>query len=189
MRKVNHNKPLCQEHREKLSEYMARHGLTKTGLGKLMGCKRSTFRDIMEGRDTLRRNHEFIKRFIEYVVDGHINPNDFLKARPAVDSLSLPPEPRLGTTNEAEALGITGNETPVFPKTRIERTAETISLTAQSLSLQLEPFLIEGGIGDRRLLQEKTGSTLMKLLTLLRGASSEAVLQKMTKEDPNIFKQ
>lgn len=182
--------PLCQEYRDKLTQYITDKKLTRTGLGRFMGYRESTFRGIMKGRNILRKNHELIKSFIELVVDGDMVPEDFLKSQNAVEGVSLPPlGPKLSTNDEAGALGITGDEKPVFSKDTLERNVQIIFQTAQSLELQLEPFLTEGGIGDRRLLRVKTGKTLTRLLTLLRGASSEAVLTKMITEDPDIFKQ
>ena len=162
---------------------MTKQGLTRTGLGRFMGYEESTFRGIMKGKNILRRNRELIKNFIELVVDGNMAPQDFLKPQETVQGVGLP-----STGDEASALGITGNEKPVFSKDVLEKRVQNILKTAQSLELQLEPFLIEGGIGDRRLLRVKTNKILPRLLTLLRGASSEAVCKKMITDNPDIFK-
>ena len=118
-----------------------------------------------------------------------MTPDDFQKSQNTVKDVGLPsPGLNLSTSNEAGALGITGNERPLLPQDTLERNVQIILQTAQSLELQLEPFLTEGGIGDRRLLRVKTNKILPRLLTLLRGASSEVVLRKMITDDPDIFK-
>jgi len=181
VKRISQNKPLCQEHRDKLSQYMMENGLTRAGLGKLMGYEESTFRGIMKGRNILRKNQEKIAEFIRGIASRHIAAVDLPKPGEFSKDLGIP--------NEAEEFGITGNEEPTLPKDMLERNVQVILQTAESLELQIEPFLTEYGIGDRRVLRTKTGKTLTRVLTLLRGASSEAVLTKMITDDPDIFKQ
>jgi hypothetical protein len=187
-KKVHSNEPLCQEQKEKLLQYMTEQGLSRAGLGRFMGYKESSFRSIMNGRNTIRKNHELIKKFVELVIDGDMAPEDFLKSQNAVEGVSLPStRPKLDSGDEAGALGITGDERPILPTDTLEERVQSISQTAENLELLLEPFLNDCGIGDRRLLRVKTGNTLTRLLTLLRGASSEAVLKKMIADDPDVF--
>jgi len=71
--------PLCQEHLDKLNQYMVDHKLSRKGLGRLIGYKESTFRGIMKGRNILRRNREKIAEFVNCIIDSNLSPTDIPK--------------------------------------------------------------------------------------------------------------